>query len=169
MKSFWAKITPINMDAYPDQGLPAPQPPKPPSPGAPDQTLPGDLPRPEHPIYFPLPPDVPVDPGYGVPEGAYPDQGLPGEQPRPDQGLPGEQPKPEHPIVLPPGSGGWVPPIYIWGPNDPRPTHPIVIPPDVPPTPETPAIKWKAIWTEKTGWIVIGLPQGPFPTPSKKK
>ena len=47
-------------------------------------------------------PDYPVDPDYGIDEGAHPDQGLPGEQPRPDQGLPGEQPRPSHPIYLPP-------------------------------------------------------------------
>ena len=40
------------------------------------QTLPGDLPHPEHPIYYPLPPGAPVDPEYGIPEGACPDQGL---------------------------------------------------------------------------------------------
>ena len=59
------------------------------------------LPRPEHPIYYPLPPGAPVDPDKALPgDGPYPDQGLPGSQPRPDQGLPGAQPKPEHPIVF---------------------------------------------------------------------
>jgi len=47
-------------------------------------------------------PEYPVDPDYGIDEGAHPDQGLPGEQPRPDNTLPGEQPKPSHPIYLPP-------------------------------------------------------------------
>jgi hypothetical protein len=53
---------------------------------------------PEHPIYLPpyvdntLPePEQPVDPDYGVDEGAHPDHELPGPQPHP-----------EHPIYLPP-------------------------------------------------------------------
>jgi len=111
----------------PDQGLPGGQ------GGKPDNTLPGDLPIPSHPIYFPLPPGAPVDPSYGIDINApYPDQGLPGSQPRPDQGLPegqphpdqglpGDQPKPSHPIFLPPDAGGGWLPVYIWGPNDPRP------------------------------------------------
>jgi hypothetical protein len=144
----------------PDQGLPGGQ------GGRPDHTLPGDLPHPEHPIYYPLPPGAPVDPDYGIDINApYPDQGLPGSQPKPDQslpegqphpdqGLPGDQPKPSHPIVLPPDSGGWEP-VYIWGPTDPRPgtglpgsqpkpdqglpafpSHPIELPPDVEAPPE---------------------------------
>ena len=58
-----------------------------------------------------------------VPPGNYPDQGLPGSQPRPDQGLP---PFASHPIVIPgvpdplPGSPSH--PIYIPGGH---PSHPI--------------------------------------------
>jgi hypothetical protein len=163
MTRYLAWITPINMSAYPDQGLPKPQPPKPPL----SIWGPGDG-RPTNPIVLPLPPDAPY-PDQGLPGNQpYPDQGLPGDQPKPDNTLPGAQPKPEHPIYLPPGSGAWDP-VFIWGPSDPRPTPPIVIPPDVPATPDAPAIKWKAIWTESTGWVVIGIPQGPHPTPSKKK
>ena len=171
-----------------------PRPTQPPQPGGgqpprPDNTLPGDLPRPEHPIYWPLPPGVPVDPEYGIPEdGPRPDQGLPGSQPRPDQGLPGPQPHPEHPIVLPPGTGDWLP-VYIWGPNDPRPdqglpgsqpgpdqglpafpSHPIELPPDGE-LPEGAEVKWVAGWTPSTGWVsfAIVVPEGPKPTPSKAK
>jgi len=152
MTRYLAWITPIDPNLKPDNTLPTPQPPQPPL----VIWGPGDG-RPTNPIVLPLPPDAP-----------YPDQGLPGEQPVIDNTLPGAQPHPEHPIYLPPGNGAWDP-VYIWGPNDPRPTPPIVIPPDVPAGPDVPAIKWKAIWTEKTGWVVIGIPQGPFPTPSKKK
>ena len=124
-------------------------------PGAPDQTLPGDLPRPEHPIFFPLPPGAPVDPDYGLPSerpdqglpGAQPrpDQGLPGSQPRPDQGLPGSQPHPEHPIA---GTGNR-PDQGLPG-AQPRPEHPIVLPPD------------------SGGWVPIYIWGGgnePMPTP----
>jgi hypothetical protein len=53
----------------------------------------------------------PVDPGYGVPGGEHPDQGLPGGEwggEHPDQGLPGDPDSPGHPGHLPsrPGGGG---------------------------------------------------------------
>ena len=139
MKPFLAVISPVEA----------------PSDAHPDHTQPGDIPHPEHPIFYPLPPGAPVDPEYGVPDT------------HPDQGLPAPQPHPEHPIVLPPDSGGWLPPLYIWGPNDPRPTPPIAMP--VPPT--SPDVKWevKVGWTATTGWIVIAVPTGAHVTPSKKK
>src|SRR5207342_3859734 len=120
-------------------------------PARPDHTLPGDLPHPEHPIYYPLPPGAPVDPDYGVPV----------DRPHPDHELPGPQPHPEHPIVLPPGNGNWKP-VYIWGgpgslPTAPHPDHdlpPIPIPEPIPPDGEQPAIEFKAAWTPATGWIV---------------
>ena len=143
--------------------------PKPPSGGEhPDHTLPGDLPHPEHPIYFPLPPGAPVDPEYGIPE-----EGLP----HPDHTLPGPQPHPEHPIVLPPDppeqGGGWGP-IYIWG-GGPGARPPIAIPPDgsLPIEPGKPPVevKFKAIWTPENGWqtIAVVVPGGPHVTPSKKR
>jgi hypothetical protein len=120
-KGFLALIIPMNTDARPDNTLPG---------GGsgigggagerPDHTLPGDLPHPEHPIYWPLPPGAPVDPEYGIPEGGPVDPGWsggvapPGQEggaPRPDHDLP-QHPYPEHPIVLPPGNGGWLP-VYI--------------------------------------------------------
>lgn len=168
-KGILALIIPIDRGAHPDNTLPGQQP-------HPDQGLPGpqptptppewQLPHPENPIYWPLPPGAPVYPDIGLPgDQPHPDHGLPGSQPHPDQGLPGPQPHPEHPIVLPPDSGGWEP-VYIWGPTDPRPgyglpgdqprpdntlpgaqprpdhglppfpSHPIVIPPDMPAPPE---------------------------------
>lgn len=50
-----------------------------------------------------------VDPGYGVPEGGRPDQGLPPSGGRPDNTLPGGGGTPDNTL---PGGGG-------------RPTHPI--------------------------------------------
>jgi hypothetical protein len=67
--------------------------------------------------------------------------------------------------------GGPPPQPGIW-PSPGVPTHPIVLPPDLPPTlppPDDRPIEWKAAWTPTTGWVVVGVPQGPVPTPSKKK
>ena len=140
-----------------------PKPTPPPSGGGahPDHTLPGNLPHPKHPIFLPLPPNAPVNPGYGIDVDA----------PHPDHTLPGAQPHPEHPIVLPPDSGGWDP-VYIWGPTDPRPTPPIVIPPDSAAPPEAPGkVKWKAVWSPANGWQTVGviIPSAPTPTPSKAR
>lgn len=185
-----ALILPLSSASPPPRPHPQPpQPGQPPTGGQPphpDNTLPGFLPHPEHPIFFPLPPGAPVDPSYGIPvipgmEGGapHPDQGLPGDQPRPDNTLPGAQPRPdhdlpgpqphpEHPIVLPPDSGGWEP-VFIWGPTDPRPTVPIVIPEPLPPEGERPGLEFKAVWTPVSGWVVVGIPTGPHPTPSAQK
>ena len=63
----------------------------------------------------------PVDPDYGIDEGAAPGQGLPGSPEAPDQGLPpswgGFPERPSHPIhpVLPP----WERPHWPPGPTDP--------------------------------------------------
>jgi hypothetical protein len=164
---FLALITPLS-DARPDNTLPVPQPPL-------GIWGPTD-PRPTHPIYMP---GGPVDPGYSPPwarpQPPYPDQGLPGSQPRPDHSLP---PFPSHPIYIPPE--GSPPPLGIWGPTDPRPgyglpgpqphpEHPIVLPPDLPPaTGDGGKITWKVVWTPVTGWAVIGIPaEGTLvPTPS---
>ena len=129
------------------------------------------LTRPTHPIVLPLPPDAPVDPGYGIPINA----------PYPDQGLPGAQPHPEHPIVLPPDSGGWLP-VFIWG--QPHPDHGLPTA-RIQTTTATDSRCLRAaqltlvvksegaaiIWTPADGWqtIVVLKPQGPHPTPSKKR
>ena len=146
--------------------------------------MPGDIPIPSHPIFYPLPPGAPVHPDQGLPgDQPYPDQGLPGSQPGVDNTLPGAQPRPEHPIVLPPNSGGWEP-VFIWGPTDPRPGTGLpgqqpgvdnTLPPvEVPPEGETDdgqKVKYVPIWTPKTGWMTIGivLPEGEHVTPSKAK
>jgi hypothetical protein len=78
---------------------------------------------------------------------------------------------PEHPIVLPPIDAHPEHPIVIplppevW-PSPGHPAHPIVIPPETPPAGE-PIIDWIVGWTEDTGWVVVGLPNVPAPTPSK--
>jgi hypothetical protein len=165
MQPFLAVITPVG-------SAPGSRPPA--QPGAPDQTLPGNLPKPEHPIYYPLPPGAPVDPEYGVPI-EHPDQGLPPGTPPAAKPpgtpthpivLPGD---PTHPIVLPPDQGGGWGPIYIWG-GGPGARPPIALPPEgQPPAPEA-KVQWKAVWTPANGWQTIGIvvPSAPAPTPSKK-
>jgi hypothetical protein len=141
----------------------------------------GTLPHPEHPIYYPLPPGAPVDPSYGIPvrpgeEGGapHPDQGLPGAQPRPDHDLPAF---PSHPIVLPPGNGGWLP-VYIDntlpGRGSAGGEHPDNTLPVPPPTEEQKAsVEWKCAWTPTTGWVsfavIVPAAGTPVPTPSKAK
>jgi hypothetical protein len=92
-------------------------------------------------------------------------------------------PRPTLPIAgWDPGSGAWPtppqpqPPLVIWGPGDPRPTLPIAgwDPdhgnwPDAPIDPTDPPmgpVEWKCLWTPETGWVVVGIPTGPTPTPS---
>jgi hypothetical protein len=94
------------------------------------------------------------------------------------------QPHPEHPIVIPPppdSPPGTPPiavqlPIFPWTPQHPivlpppaegaHPEHPIVLPPTMP-DPDNRPIDWKTAWTPQTGWIVVGVPSGEHPTPSK--
>ena len=103
--------------------------------------------HPEHPIVLPPDPTQPLPP--------HPDQTLPGDLPRPDQGLPGSQPRPDQGLP-------------------PFPSHPIVLPPpgEIPPPIEpgtTPNWELKVAWTPVTGWVVVAIPTGPHPTPSRKK
>jgi hypothetical protein len=115
------------------------------------------------------------DPGYGVP-------GTPKPPPLVIWG-PGD-PRPTLPIAgWDPGSGAFPtpkppqPPLGIWGgANEPFPTPPIAEPPwgwgNAPPKPTQPPatdlgpVDWKYAWTPSTGWVVIGIPTGPIPTPS---
>jgi hypothetical protein len=92
-------------------------------------------------------------------------------------------PRPTLPIAgWDPGSGAFPkppqPPLGTWGgAGQPFPTNPIAEPPwgwgNKPPEitlpPETPIgpVDWKCAWTPATGWVVIGIPTGPVPTPSK--
>jgi hypothetical protein len=58
-------------------------------------------------------------------------------------------------------------PPEIW-PSPGNPAHPIVIPPETPP-PDEPLIEWHTGWTEDTGWVIVGVPTVPAPTPSAAK
>jgi hypothetical protein len=85
----------------------------------------------------------------------------------------GGGPMPGGPGGPPLGFWGGRPPEYvdIGGPApQPHPEHPIVLPPDLPPNlppPDERPIDWKVAWTPQSGWVVVGVPQFPVPTPSK--
>jgi hypothetical protein len=85
----------------------------------------------------------PVDPGYSPPWAQVPDHPPPIFFPPPGPIDPGYSPPwaqvPELPPTVPPATGGGEP-------------IPVV---------------WKTAWTPATGWIVVGVPQGPHVTPSK--
>lgn len=169
-------IAAINPDHYPDQGLPGSQPrPDQGLPGSqprPDQGLPGSQPRPDQGL--PKPPDQANDPWYGI------DLGL--GYLRPDQTLPGQE-KPVDPGYGIDADTGWVhpdntlPPPEI--PADPnydideilgylRPDNTLPVPPDEG-APEGPHWEVKVAWTPATGWVVVAIPSGVHPTPSKRK
>jgi hypothetical protein len=134
------------------------------------------------PTIWPSPgvPTHPIAPG-GPPPGYW--GGV--APPYVDIGLPGPQPPsgahPSHPIWRPDLGfwGGYRPPYVDIGPPGQQPgiwpspgvpTHPIVLPPDLPPTlppPDSRPIDWKTVWSPTTGWVVVGVPTGPTPTPSK--
>ena len=141
-------------------------------------------PRPTNPIAGPgRPPGwgMANDPGYGVPIPPSPPLVIwgPGD-PRPTQPIAGPGRPPNWGMANDPGYGidaG----LGTWGgAGQPFPTNPIAEPPwgwgnpppALPVIPEVPAlpgkIDWKYGWTPQTGWIVVGIPVGPIPTPSKK-
>lgn len=109
-------------------------------------------------------------PGWWVP-GA---PGAPGYQPGGGLGIWGGagEPMPQPPIVIPPDAPG-KPPLVIWGGgNVPMPMPPIELPgggnpPTDPGQPPQRLVEWRTAWTPQTGWIVVGIPQGPHPAPSK--
>jgi hypothetical protein len=167
MQPFLAMITPLASGGEPTHPI---------APGGPP-------PHVEHPI----PPTVwPRPPGGGKPPGIWPSPGHPAHPIAPggkppgiwggppnyvDIGGPADQPGPSHPIVLPPGTekpppGIWHepiippeiwggPPLWIWG----DPIYPAE-PPEI--------IDWHAGWSAETGWVIVGIPNVPAPTPSKK-
>lgn len=65
------------------------------------------------------------------------------------------------PEVTPPDLGYWQDP---GGYNPDNPNNPW--PPEKPPA-ERP-ITWHVVWSEETGWAVVGTPNVPHPAPSKK-
>lgn len=97
---------------------------------------------------------------------------------KPDQGLPDlGLGTPEHPIVLPPDPAQPIDPPHPDHtlPGDlPHPEHPITLPPpgEIPPPIEpgtTPGWEVKTAWTPVTGWVVVAIPTGNVPTPSKHR
>ena len=78
---------------------------------------------------------------------------------------------------MPPGQGGGggSPPGIWGGGNVPMPNPPIANvpgapgyqPPDRPPEPIDPPVEWKAVWHPTEGWVVVGIPQFPHPSPSE--
>jgi hypothetical protein len=57
---------------------------------------------------------------------------------------------PTHPIYIP---------VY--------PAHPIVIPPEGETPPQLPPVEVKVGWTPQTGWVVVLVPTGEHPAPSR--
>jgi hypothetical protein len=135
-------------------------------------------------------PSHPIAPG-GPPPQIWPSPGVPTHPIAPGGPPPTIWPSPgvpTHPIYFPPP--GSPPPLGIWGPPDmppgfwggslgpgvkpqPHPEHPIVLPPNLPPEIPPPEgggpaipIEWKTGWTPTTGWVVVGVPTVPHPTPS---
>jgi hypothetical protein len=113
----------------------------------------------------------------------YPDQGLPTPQPPTQPGAPVDPGygidlglgflRPTHPIVLPPPVTPPTTPVDpSYGVDEDigyvRPEHPIVLPPPVAGKPE---IEWelKTAWTPVSGWVVVAVPTGNVPTPSKRR
>lgn len=82
----------------------------------------------------------------------------------------GNVPMPTPPIANVPGAPGYNPPGKppgIWGgPIDPYPGHPLPEPPGKPPEPIQPPIEWKVVWHPTEGWMVVGVPNVPHPSPS---
>jgi hypothetical protein len=180
--SFLALITPLSSTGEPTHPIYNP-PGIWPSPGVPTHPIaPGGPP----PQIWPSP-GYPSHPIAGPPPGIWPSPGHPAHPIAPGGPPPGIWPSPgypSHPIAPggpPPGFWGGVAPPYvdiggpgqqpgIW-PSPGVPTHPIVLPPDLPPTlpdPDNRPIDWKTVWSPSTGWVVVGVPSGPSPTPSKK-
>jgi hypothetical protein len=174
-EAFFALIKPLARPGEPAHPIaPGGEPPEIwPSPGhpehpiviiPPDSIAPG---VPAHPIYIPVYPMHPI---------VIPPGWLGGGKPEHPIVLP--PPLPEHPIVIPPDAvapGVPAHPIVIpppllgmWGgANEPFPTPPIFLPPMAPG--ERPKlIEWVIGWSEDTGWVVVGVPNVPVPTPGKR-
>lgn len=170
MPGFLAYIVPVDSGNVPTHPIVIP-------PGSPPGIWGGgNVPMPTPPIYFP-----PGGGGGGGPPGIWGGGNVPMPTP-PIANVPGaggpplviwgpNDPRPENPIVIvPPGSmGPGVPthPIYI----PVYPAHPIVLPPEggggEPPQKPELGVEVKVGWTAETGWVVVLVPTGPHPTPSR--
>ena len=163
---FLALITPIGggneQPPYPSQG-----------PGFPTNPIAG----PGRPPGWGMANDPGYSPPWATPQPPYPSQGPgfpthpiagPGRPPGwgmandPGYGHPQYPNIPSHPIYFPPG------------PIDPGYSPPWAQVPDLPPTippaqgagGEPVPVEWKTGWSQQTGWVVVGIPTGPVPTPS---
>lgn len=142
-------VAAVDSSLKPDQGLPTPQPPP---TEANDPWYGIDLGlgylRPDNTLPQPERPAPPVDPGYGVDEDTgwvHPDNTLPPPE------IPAD---PNYDIDEILG--------YL------RPDNTLPVPPDQP-APEGPHWEVKVAWTPTTGWVVVAIPTGLHPTPSKGK
>jgi hypothetical protein len=155
MRPFLAYIMPVETGGPVDPGFGVGSPGSPGGPGGPGGGLgiwggPFDPPRPTHPIApGGRPPGI-----WGGPP-LYPDIGGPG--PQPPTGVP---PGIWGPPQMPPGfwGGGMGPGVQ----PQPHPDHTLPKPPD----PVEPPVEWKAVWHPTEGWVVVGVPTVPVPTPS---
>lgn len=115
-------------------------------------------------------PEHPIAPG-GAPPGIWgPTDPRPGwGLPQPPPGIWGGGPFPTPPIIIPPDKPN-TPPLVIWGGgNVPFPTPPINLPDQKPPPeggPPQKLVEWRTAWTPATGWIIVGIPQVPVPSPA---
>jgi hypothetical protein len=71
---------------------------------------------------------------------------------------PPDRPRPTPPVAGWPSVPGWTP----GGPGGPG-----MPPTEKPPEPTEPPIEWKVLWHPEEGWVVVGIPNFPHPTPSK--
>lgn len=81
----------------------------------------------------------------------------------------GNVPLPNPPIYFPDNGGGGSPPGIWGGGNVPMPQPPIELPEGLPPETEEGPIDWKVGWTAQTGWIIVGVPSGEHPVPSRRR
>lgn len=118
---------------------------------------------------FPTPPIVIVDPPGGGPplviwgggNAPFPTPPIVIELPKPPTDA-----HPEHPIELPGKPEPGDPPRPWGGSGEGFPTPPIVIQPPPDPSGKPPLFTWKVGWREDVGWVVVGVPNFPHPTPS---
>jgi hypothetical protein len=184
---FLAYIVPVTGGGPVDPGFGVPGwPAHPIAPGGkPPGTWGGDAPWPGYAT-------PPIAPG-GKPPSIWPSPGHPAHPIAPGGQPPGiwgggNEPFPTPPIVLPPGTeqpppGIWSEPIIPGHPAHPIapggpppvPTHPIALPPlqiwgdPIMPAEPPQIIDWYAGWSEETGWVIVGIPNVPAPTPSKQQ
>lgn len=166
MQPFLALITPVGAAEQPPLGIWGPTDPRPTPPVA----------GPGRPPWW----GMANDPGWSGGSPSQPPLVIwgPGD-PRPTPPVAGPGRPPWWGMAQDPGYGVPLPPLGTWGGSGERfPTNPIAEPPwgwggtppviTLPPDTALGKVEWKTAWTAATGWVVIGIPTGPTPTPSKK-